>query len=760
MNGRAARGSGTWQPKMSFVALGVAGVGTQTYLAREYLVVLAGDETSIAIGLATWLCGIAIGAALARCIRRLSATHLASACFGLLAPSGLLEVLLARSGRRLARLDAGELAGLGTSWLLSIGVFLLPGILVGAAFVALATRVATRNGKVIRSVGELYVFESLGSLAAGLLISWLLVAWTTTYVGYSLLLALALLLWVTAAWHGFVSGFGALAIEMVLIVTFSLTPLCQHLEAATQRVRFESQLPNGRLLDWTETHSAHLALSQGETHALFTSGAYTFSFPDPFEDESRAHSLMLLNQSPKRVLLLGSFEPGMLQYLLKHPVQRVDWVSLDASARSFTLRWLDFESRRAFSDPRVHIWSEDPRRWLSRAPVGFDLVLLLEREPTTLLLSRNTTLEFARLIRAKLVPNGTFVVRFASGPNLQVGQRSLMGASLYRTLQLAFRWVRATPEPVSVIVAGPSSASVALDGATLEQRWTSSGVSSEVIFPATLDALFPSERIATLNAELERATGVVATNTDNRPITFAHALASRQQLANTAGLGVLARALEHPLVVGFLAILPSVLLLTLGSLLRPTRRAAAATLHAACVVGAVGMALSIMILFSFQTYVGALYSELGLLSGLFMLGLAIGGSLGMRQSSMIIAELASMGSCSLSLVFWAIASSVHLPSAMAAVAHAALLVLAGSATGMAFPIAASTLLELGASARSAATWLEAADHAGAALAALITAVVLVPALGLTVTAALLLVLLAVACLLSLLTARSRALART
>jgi len=157
----------------------------------------------------------------------------------------------------------------------------------------------------------------------------------------ALLLAAALWLFLPAARRKLVPGYGWLLTEAALLTCLVVPPVGPRIEARTQQLRFESLLPNAALLDWLETPYAHLALSRGETHALFTSGAYTASFPDPYEDESRAQPLMLLNQSPRRVLILGEFEPSMLQYFLKHPVQRLDWVTLDRSAHAFVSRYLD-----------------------------------------------------------------------------------------------------------------------------------------------------------------------------------------------------------------------------------------------------------------------------------------------------------------------------------------------------------------------------------------------------------------------------------
>ena len=175
-----------------------------------------------------------------------------------------------------------------------------------------------------------------------------------------------------------------------------------------------------------------------------------------------------------------------------------------------------------------------------------------------------------------------------------------------------------------------------------------------------------------------------------------------------------------------------------------TTRRRLAVLHATSIVGATGMALSILLFFSYQTQVGALYSALGLLSGLFMLGLAIGGHLGTRRVSVLQAQWAAMGTTVVTVGLWLMARKVPILLVYAAPLHGLLLLLVGTASGLMFPAACIALLSAGHDSRAAAAWVQAADHAGAAAVALVTVVLLVPVLGLTNTALVLLVLQAVA----------------
>jgi spermidine synthase len=155
------------------------------------------------------------------------------------------------------------------------------------------------------------------------------------------------------------------------------------------------------------------------------------------------------------------------------------------------------------------------------------------------------------------------------------------------------------------------------------------------------------------------------------------------------------------------------------------------------------MALSFLLLLSFQTREGALYGALGALTASFMLGLAAGAagsrrlvvslSPSPRPALLFSLLLSAAAFAATALLLPTLAHLSALPPAVALGAHAGLLLLTGAATGSLFPVVARVLLDSGESAGGAAAHFEAADHLGAAFAALLAGVVLVPALGMRAT---------------------------
>jgi hypothetical protein len=146
--------------------------------------------------------------------------------------------------------------------------------------------------------------------------------------------------------------------------------------------------------------------------------------------------------------------------------------------------------------------------------------------------------------------------------------------------------------------------------------------------PAVLPVLLAPDRVAAQEAALQSAEATAEASRDDRPSSFLHALARRQQTtAGGWGRVVHAASRTPPGLLVALAFLPSLAFLgriLVGGLV--PRRAAAAASHAVGVVGAAGMGWWLLVLFSFQTRAGALYGQLGALTAAFMLGLALGRS--------------------------------------------------------------------------------------------------------------------------------------
>jgi hypothetical protein len=328
----------------------------------------------------------------------------------------------------------------------------------------------------------------------------------------------------------------------------------------------------------------------------------------------------------------------------------------------------------------------------------------------------------------------------------------LLGATLYSTLNSAFSVVHATAGDEAFLVAGTSWANVTIDTKILEQRYRERAITSEVFLPELLPELVPHERGVALNGELAVRAQTIEPAHDDRPIAFLHAQSVRQTISGSAWASLLSLTTRHPGWLVTLLLAPSTLLFLwqrLGS--RPAGLRVAA-LHATAVTGACGLVANLILFVSFQTRVGALYSDLGALSGLFMLGLAYGGLKSTRyDGAHPLRRAQKTGWLLTAILVLSLGAIEYLPAGGAWVwlVHVALLLSIGVTTGLVFPAASRECLTLlngddVGNARVVASRLELWDHAGAAVAALLAAVLLIPTFGLLRSAGLLLILQTVA----------------
>jgi len=762
---RTAGRAGGAAERLAFAAAGALALAAQTWLLRELIVALQGDETAVGFGLAAWLVGISLGALAAR--RGVAAGSKAApgraAAWGmiLLALAMAAEVVVARAGRAWLGINTGEYVTLGPALALSVLVAFAPGVLVGWTFVSLAAASATaRRAAPGDAIVRLYVFESIGSLGGALAVTFVAIPLVPTIRGVLAIGALALLFAWPAAWRGIIGGIagggigGRVAIPLfaAILAIVSLSPIADRMEAVTQQLRFATLAPGLPLVAFRDTPYQSAAIGgDAGLFSTYASGQLAGSFPDPASAELYAHLLMSLAERPRRVFAAGGAETGMLRFVLRHPVERIDLVIPDRRAFELEREFYDPADREALEDPRVRVEFTDPRRALAAAEAPYDLVLILEREPQTLLAARFATAEFFAVAARHLErPDGVLVASLPLQSAALVGRTADLGASIWGALGEALPVVHAAPPPQAMLVAGWNERATTVDPEVLAARWHGRGIDSEAFAAELFRVLLPPEGIATLEHDLQAHAAEVPPSRDDRPVAFLHALVRRQQVARSAILPVIAWLASHRGALVGLILLPSSLFL-LASFVRSRRRAevnlVGAAWHATIVTGACGMAWSLTLLVSYQMRAGTLYGRIGLLTALFMGGLALGGWLARGAASgrdadaaRGLAIAAAFGAVFAAVLAGVLAALGSLPppgEGGAAVLHGGLLFAAGVVTAIPFPAAAGAIAARGkgtAPATAVAAAPEAADHLGAALAAMVTAALLLPALGMSATA--------------------------
>ncbi|MGB2908665.1 MAG: fused MFS/spermidine synthase [Candidatus Aminicenantaceae bacterium] len=584
--------------------LGFFALSCQVLLMREFAAHFYGNEMVFGVLLAAWLLWTGLGSILAARIR------FTEQRFAYVFSAAILAFPLSLVTLRLSRfvlgLLPGEITGLAPAVLFALVLTSFICLPLGCLFV-FNTRASA--GK----LSHVYLWEALGSSAAGGIIYFVLIPRLTN--------------WQAAALLG-----GGAALTAFFCVDFRRQWLILTLSMAVMVGLWITDLPSQRLYwqpyDLVESRDSLYGklqmLRAAEQVSLYSNGALIYSFPDPAAAEEAVHFALLQRPQAQAVLLIGGGVGGDLTQLLKYPVARIDYVEPDPEIIRFSRHYLPEAAARSLESSRVRILHADGRAFLNRAP-AYDVIIVDLPDPTTAQLNRFYTQEFFRLAKQRLTPGGLFSFRINSAENYISPELGSFLASLYATLSSVFAEVEVVPGTTNIFLAAQTLDP--LEHEALASRLASLGIENQYINPALLSARLDPLRRQQLADALQSAPPRL--NQDLHPISYFYSAV----LWSTKFRGLESRLFSTlaELDRSWLLDVPlaafGLLLLVLGI----KGNHSAFLLTPLAVMGWTTIVCEVIALLAFQIAHGSLYHSLALLFSSFMLGLSIGALRGTRR---------------------------------------------------------------------------------------------------------------------------------
>ncbi len=617
--------------KKSFVfslfILGFSSLIGQIILLRELMVSFYGNEFFLGLVLAVWLFWVALGSFhLAKLFKKIKdwlrivlSCHLLVALF---LPLLISLVRLAKSWTPVV----GQIPDLLPTLILAI---LIPAplcLILGLQFTA-TTRYL---GQLAQSVNRAYFIESIGFVLAGLFFSYFLVLFNV-WLAISLLATLnclAVLVILLAFPKRKYLFFKIVGLFLIFIfASLSLPQISQPLDYQTQSWRF----PKQNLIKVTNSPYGQLAVTQSievEQYNFYESGLWLASTQELPFNESLAHFPLLAHPQPKNILLIGHGFQGLIKEILKHQPERVYYLELDPWLVKTVFAYLPNHLQKVLRDQKVTIISQDGRYFLKQpAPEKFDLVLVNLADPSTALLNRFYTQECFKEIKNQLKESGILAIYLSFSPNYQNQDLIKLEASIYQTLKKVFPEIIILPEEGTVIFLATSSKDILTNNSgPLIERWLERNLQTKFINPQYLDYVLTDERVEMLNEILTKEKAKI--NRDTWPISYAYNFLFwtnyfHPQLADSLRLSL---GIEFWWLVVLLLFLAALI-----SLLNKKIKQNKILWIAMAVGGFSLMSIEIVLIFAFQSFFGYLYYRLALLIALFMLGLAGGTWLAIKQ---------------------------------------------------------------------------------------------------------------------------------
>ncbi len=741
----------------SFILLGLVGLIAQAICIRESLVIYFGNELTIGIILASWLLGIAAGAFLASWFvdkTRLPLINLYCLLliiFSLLWP---VQIYLIRLTRHFLNAPIGEhisfLSLLLTNFLLIIPLSLVLGLVFPLACRIYRSYTGAKEPAI--GIGRVYILEALGSLAGGVIFTFCLAGYFHSFSIITMTnLTLLIIVFGLLSTNIKISHvLKAICLLLIMVNIYGLADGANRLDKFSLNQRWHGFAPNVELVETIDSRYQNLALGQiGNQYNLYTNGQFTTSFPDEYTYAPLAHLWMVEHPNPQKVLLIGGGLEGLIKEILRHPVRQLHYVQLDPAIIDLVLDHLPPEDQQLIkgeTNKRLFIHYQDGRYFVKHTSEQFDLVLINLADPATAMINRFYTQDFFHEVKRILKPNGAIITRANSAVNYFGKEIGDYLGSLYDTLNHEFRYVLVSPGTRSHLFACNRDGIITLDVDTLTQRYQSRRIDTPYFtVPAQYESLLSPWHVQFVTKALRGRTQHYL-NTDLQPITYYFNLVlwdtiTRDKLTKSISFFKNLARIKFSWLIGFLIIILVFRLFYLGlKRNNPLRHQRLNSLWTVFSLGFSGMTLELVILFAFQNIYGYLYQAIGLLIALFMLGLALGAltvnklvSLSQPTDRGLKRYTGTRLLTGISLATALFALIIPLSVAFTPYLFWLLIILAGGLVGSVYPLAGKLYLTAQTKTTDAigqtAGLIDAADHLGAFIGAMLTGLLLVPLFG-------------------------------
>ncbi len=721
-------------------AYGLFSISAQALVFREFITSFESNDITVGIFFACWFLWVALGAVLVNCSKRLAEVLLRNIeiVFLLYLPAFILQALLIIHIRRLAGIAPYTLLPIPTALFLALLVNAPVSLITGVLFPVICRWVRLGTASAVTYV---YLLESSGSFVGGLGTT-LLLAYGVNNVRIFLVLALVVSLAGVCCFYlrprgksafrktGIVAG-----VLMVLLFAFALffsvdKPISRELQIS----KWSRLLPGDSYVGSFNTTQAEYLYGayQGQWIAM-REGSVVEAIPDPTSAGRIIALALSQNPQAERILIIGSDLNLCRRFLLLGQIKRLVWAYPDNEYVSRILRVVPPEL--SISDSRFEPFAGDIRAGLDTLAEQFDLVIVNMPDAASSVSNRYYTLDFFEQLKSSLGHGAVLAVSVPGGENIMGTELVTIGASARVTLSKAFSNIVVVPGDTTWFIACDSSEITGEPG-TLREHFASIPDSAE-IYPANglLSIYLPDRAARAMDAY--NSADLPARhllNRDSRPLANLYALL----LAAKESDAPVTRLFKYLLLAGIgvfvVPIVVYVVLRVISILGAGDRLSTFDFVFLVFSAGAVGIGVVIVLMYLYQTRFGSLYLYIGAVSSLYMAGLAAGAAIvgrllrrpfaGSVNYSEIILALVLVAQCAvlITVVYWPAENWSHFAFAVA-------FVVCGLCSGCYFPIAGRLLAERGLQTTQTAVRLETADHIGAAAGGLISALVLLPVLG-------------------------------
>ncbi len=734
--------------RLAIFTMGFSGLVAEIFLLREFLIIFSGNEFSIGIILANWLILEAFGAFfLGRQVEKVNNKLEAFAFLTLLfSISLLLTIYLIRILKGIIGVSIGESIGFLPMFYSSFLLLMPVSILHGALFTFSCHIYSMFSTQEASSAGRVYAYETVGTVIGGVACTYLLIPYLDTFQvasGLAVLnsvvcLALLIPYWKTGLYRKIVLAISSVFAFLFLVLT-SQAHKVHHLS-------IEAQWKNHNVVHYQNSQYGNICVIENEGQYIF----FQDGVPDiitPIPDiafvEEFVHIPLLAHPEPKKLLILSGGAGGVINEALRHPsVETIEYAELDPLIIDLFRKFPTSLTESELNDRRVEIQHVDGRLLLKTTRTKYDLILIGISEPSNLQANRFYSKEFFSLARERLNEKGILVIGLPGSLTYENEELKNLNSSIFHTLESVFPYIRAIPgDGTNLFLLSDSQEISTLDRTQMIERLDQRDIETGVILPWYIEQkLHPGWGDWFANF-IEGSSQKV--NSDFSPIGVFYSV-SHWNAVFAPSLRWLFRQFER---ISLRTIVPLFLIFLIPYFIfrsKRTRSSRAGIPLAIFTTGFAGMIFSLMLIFTFQSIHGYVFSWIGLLVASFMAGAATGAMLisivldRIKDCPKLFARIDLGIMCfSIACPFIVFAANAYLGSPDTSFLFRLLFLvlsfISGLLIGSQFPLANKLYLRDSTSLTETAGLLYSSDLLGGWFGGMMGAVVLLPVLGLVGT---------------------------
>lgn len=595
------------------------------------------------------------------------------------------------------------------------------------------------------TVGRVYVYETVGTIFGGIACTYLLIPYLNTFqasLGLALLNIIVCCFLLVPYWK---TG----PFQKALLVTLGGLTVISTYSLLTGQIdrlhhfSIKAQWKNQNVVHYQNSQYGNICIIENEgQYLVFQDGIpeLILPIPDiPFVEEF-VHLPLLAHPNPEKIFFLSGGAGGMIHEALKHPsIQSIEYAEIDPLFLDLFRKFPTPLTESELNNGRVGIQHIDGRLLLKTTENKYDLIFIGISEPSSLQANRFFTKEFFRLAKDRLENDGILVLGLPGSFTYVNKELKNLNSCIFNTLNSVFAYIKIIPgDSGNLFLSSDSRLITQIDKVQIAERLHQRNIETNVIVPWHIEKKLHHGWQEWFSDFLEGNTKKI--NSDFKPVGLFYSVAHWNALYAPSLYGIFNQF--EKIDIGIIALL-LVCFLVIYFIVRLSNKPLCISYMPFAIIttGFAGMLFDLVLIFTFQSIYGYVFSWIGLLVASFMAGAACGAMLITKllekiknhYKFFIKIELAII--CfSIGMPFIFLSAQSHLNNPEAFMYFRVIFLLISFVCGLLissqFPLANMIYLDKSNSLSKTAGLLYASDLLGGWAGGIVGAVVLLPVLGL------------------------------